>query len=322
MNNFQPYRETLNKNEKSIYDKILKGFLSKNQSIKIVFSNVNDINKIIEYIKLDNPKVFYVGNCKYLIESLRSIITIQPQYTYIDTSTIEKAIDDATIKICSRIQALDDWCKIINLHDLFCNSIIYSESGQGSHSILGALLNKSAVCEGIAKAVKHICDNISIECCVVTGDAKSSSSTIMEKHAWNKVRLDGHWYNLDVTFDLTMGAGGYIRHDYFCVNDYDIRKTHFQEYSGMFVSAQKNLDYYSVNRLVINTQKEYVDFVNNKISADNLTFEFKLPTTSDITAVENKIINNTLIAIRNTKYVNVSVQSNLDMLVFVVSIGS
>ena len=60
-----------------------------------------------------------------------------------------------------------------------------------SYSAYGLLVNKTAVCQGYAYAMKHILRKMNIPCEVVTGG----------DHAWNIVNIDGENYYVDATWD-------------------------------------------------------------------------------------------------------------------------
>ncbi len=65
------------------------------------------------------------------------------------------------------------------------------------------LKNRRALCGGYAFLFKTMCDLAEVEARVVEGKAYGGH-TEAEGHAWNAVRLDDHWYWLD----LTWASGG------------------------------------------------------------------------------------------------------------------
>lgn len=66
----------------------------------------------------------------------------------------------------------------------------------------GPLVNGLAVCLGYATAFQFLMDILDVECITVVGAAFNSS----EDHAWNMVRIDGAWYCVDATWDLSNGV--------------------------------------------------------------------------------------------------------------------
>lgn len=92
-------------------------------------------------------------------------------------------------------------------HENVANNTIPWES----YSPEGVMVNKIAVCAGYSKAFKLIMDILGIECEVI----KSRELD----HDWNRVKLDGDWYMLDVTFDVGYSDAyldeEYISHAFF-----------------------------------------------------------------------------------------------------------
>lgn len=82
----------------------------------------------------------------------------------------------------------------------------------------GVLLNGKAVCDGLARTFNFLCAMEGIQSMRVTGSFSSAP------HAWNKVKVDGQWYNVDVTADAvhyTVGGKNYkqIAHGFMLLND-------------------------------------------------------------------------------------------------------
>ncbi len=79
------------------------------------------------------------------------------------------------------------------------------------HSAYGALVcnsagkQNSAVCSGYSAAFQYLCQQAGIPCCTLTGSASYISDESYDSrsngHTWNCVRIDGNWYEVDVTWD-------------------------------------------------------------------------------------------------------------------------
>lgn len=63
----------------------------------------------------------------------------------------------------------------------------------------GVLVNGYGVCESFAKAFVTICTEVGIPATLITGDAGGG-------HMWSAVKLDGEWYQCDLTFDNPIGG--------------------------------------------------------------------------------------------------------------------
>lgn len=66
---------------------------------------------------------------------------------------------------------------------------------------------KKAVCAGYAGLFKYLCDAFSIECEVVEGYARTGERDVVinrerlrSNHAWNAVKINGHWRLMDPTW--------------------------------------------------------------------------------------------------------------------------
>ena len=63
-------------------------------------------------------------------------------------------------------------------------------------SNLEGLITGSTICGGFADIINNIMSCYGIESITVTGDYELGI-----KHVWNQVKLDGVWYNADLTYD-------------------------------------------------------------------------------------------------------------------------
>lgn len=70
-----------------------------------------------------------------------------------------------------------------------------------TRSLKGGLLEGKLVCRGYAVVVKKLLDELGVESKMTGGQALDSKGEECGAHAWNQVRIDGKWYNLDLTWD-------------------------------------------------------------------------------------------------------------------------
>ena len=85
--------------------------------------------------------------------------------------------------------------------------------------------NGVAVCEGMAKAVKILCDELGIWCIIALSEANHEKG-IKYRHAWNVIKIGGQYYHLDATFDNTLSKDDTIRYDYVNLSDKQIARDH------------------------------------------------------------------------------------------------
>ena len=129
-------------------------------------------------------------------------------------------------KLARQAADLDEKGKELFIHDFIVENVKYDKLKKAySHEIIGALGNGVAVCEGIAKAVKILCDELKIWCIVALSEANPDKG-IKYRHAWNVIRINGQYYHLDVTFDNTLSKEDVVRYDYVNLSDKQIFRDH------------------------------------------------------------------------------------------------
>ena len=140
-----------------------------------------------------------------------------------------------------------DYNKIMHAHDWIINNLQYEQNitNNNVYNLYGALIEKSAVCEGYAEALKYILDEVNIPCVLVSGTATNSEGKT-ERHEWNYVQLYGKWYAIDSTWDDPVVKGtGYvsdsIKHRYFLVGSNEMNKNHFP--NGQMTESGKKFVY-------------------------------------------------------------------------------
>lgn len=88
-----------------------------------------------------------------------------------------------------------------------------SKYAYSKYDITALIYDESAVCEAYASGLQIACELLGLENVMVAGFSQN------ENHAWNKIKLDGYFYNFDLTWDDN-DAGGASR-QYFKLTDDD-----------------------------------------------------------------------------------------------------
>ena len=117
--------------------------------------------------------------------------------------------------------------KVKALHDYLVLNTTYDSAVEGSaimspHFANQIIFEGYAVCDGYAESFKILMNAAGLECKVIYGN------TPYGLHAWNQVKIDGIWYNIDVTWD-DLDDGQKISYDYFCISDKEFLKDHEAE---------------------------------------------------------------------------------------------
>ena len=210
-----------NKNATQMYETVRNHLLRRHNSFELRLTtsearsyteSYNDLPFFLVNRACSYKKPFIYNDYDYLRRSVRKIackimynasqVTINYEIEYLTTLSQEDQIDrvlQALFKEKDAYKIQYDFQKIKFAYDFIIANVQYDKS-LTKHSAYDALIGKSAVCEGCANLLYRILSMFGIPCRIVTGKG------LRESHAWNIVRLNGKWYNMDVTWDLYKSA--------------------------------------------------------------------------------------------------------------------
>lgn len=153
------------------------------------------------------------------IDSTRLAVIVDFSY-FGDKYTLEEVENmkkDTLAKAKKVIRKLDlanksDYERVYAVNSYLCDNCVYPDKepySAESHTPYGALIEKSAVCEGYARAAQLIFSLTGMDSYYVVGETSEGG------HAWNLVNVDGKYYQLDITWNDTT----YQANMYFLVTD-------------------------------------------------------------------------------------------------------
>ena len=219
----------------------------------------------IEAFTYDNPDVFYIDVTKMYIniETIQKIFSTKynvyinsakdPTYL-LDGFTSKEQIDQCESQviavknqILNQIAGKNDIEKMRYIHDYLVDTIEYDQKfvEKNIYNIYGALVSKTCVCEGYAKASQYLLNEAGLENIIITGTATNSDGKT-ENQAWNYVNIDEKWYAIDTTWDDPIIVGGgkltnTIRYRYFLKGSSTMNKNHF--ISTKFTSGGQDFEF-------------------------------------------------------------------------------
>lgn len=179
-------------------------------------------------LRLDCPEIFYTVQFRYRYYPDSEYVEMIPEYLFNKNKILDhrKAMEARVKKLARQAEKLSEKEKEQFVHDFICENVRYDKLKKAySHEIIGPLGQGVGVCEGIAKAVKILCDALGIWCMIAVSEANPEKN-IKYRHAWNIVRIGGKYYHLDVTFDNSLSSEHGIRYDYFNLSDAQIFRDH------------------------------------------------------------------------------------------------
>ena len=184
-----------------------------------------------------NNNVSYLNNQFYNLESVN---------TAIENVETTRANIIAQAKLKGNVKE-----QIKFVHNYLIDNVTYDQTlnRDNIYNVYGALGNGVSVCEGYARSLKYILDEMNIPCIIVCGTAVNQKGEI-ENHAWNYVRIENRWYAVDVTWDDPIIIGGgelneEARYSYFLVGRTKLFNDHIED--GFIVGDQYSFRYPTLN---------------------------------------------------------------------------
>ena len=222
------YYNHMNKNQQAAYRAMQQGLTNLSDEFQIPRLEGKDLSNVFFELRLDHPEIFWASGFKYKYYPDSPNLILIPEYLF-DKGKIrehQKAMGARVEKLARPAMKLTELEKERYIHDFICKNVRYDKlKKQYSHEIIGVLGHGVGVCEGIAKAVKILCDALQIQCIIALAE-NNPEKGVKYRHAWNVVRLDKKYYHLDCTFDLSLGNPEEIRYDYFLLSDKQIFRDH------------------------------------------------------------------------------------------------
>lgn len=216
------YYSKLSDNNQKIYKAIYEGIKNFRPYVEVPGVSLNNANVGYVYhcVLWDNPFFFAIG--EYAMQQavfddgkkIKITALCDPNTEKLYREQVQAVINE--ILKTSGLNEMSDFQKEVFVHDFILNNVEYDHTlGNGGarlepYTVYGVFVEKRAVCEGIAKAVKLLLNILDVKCIVVDGQVEGHG------HAWNIVKIKDFEYNLDVTFDMgRMVHKGVMRYDYF-----------------------------------------------------------------------------------------------------------
>lgn len=158
------------------------------------------IEKIFQAVMNDHPELFFVSGYTYskVSRGLKvTSISFRGDYTMSKEDALEKKewIESSTKAWCSEITGRDQYTKVKQIYEMVIKKTNYDMEAPDNQNIYSVLVKHASVCQGYAKSIQYLCNEIGMECILVQGKVNTG-----ETHAWNCVKIDGMYYLLDATW--------------------------------------------------------------------------------------------------------------------------
>lgn len=224
------FYQQLNSTEKKLYAALFKGIADHKSNINFEDNRVSaeTLDYVFELLRFENPQFFWLlDNYNYKTDESGLAYAIRPDYAYTrdESETMQAKIDKKADAIKKKLSSCKtEYDKVLLIHDEIVNNTVYAFSDNNNcYTLYGCLVDKKSVCQGYANAFSYLCQREGIVCVNVNGKMKSDDT---QWHEWNRVKVDGKWYNMDVTWDDPAYSDQVLLHDYFLITDKQLKEDH------------------------------------------------------------------------------------------------
>lgn len=191
--------------------------------------------------------------------------------------TMTKEQYDAQYKVCAGVAAAvaqkarslsSEYEKELCAYNYISSNCFYNYDAPNAFSAYGALGDREAKCDGISLAMKWLCEEMGISCMVMAGNSADNPIG----HAWNIIRIDGTYYDLDVTNDVNSADRDYDYYGAFNVSRYWIRSKYTENvsFAGFIIlpgSEGMNMSYHALNGSYVTAGSEYEEKLFGQLNA-------------------------------------------------------
>ncbi len=236
-------KECYNKIDESIYfvssEKKDGLYKTRKATLDGVTLSEAELRVVIASYLADHPEVFWLdNNFEYASDESGTVLQFS---SFMSADEIENealaVIDKAKSILSGLIKGLSEYDRELYIHDALIDSCEYDDGvltiddNFRAFTLLGALQDESAVCEGYSRAFQYLLSICGIESYCVLGTGED------ELHMWNVVSIYDNWYYVDTTWDEDEDSG--ICYDYFNLSEDQLSYSHSINYDFTALSDEE-----------------------------------------------------------------------------------
>ena len=258
------YYDQLSDNEKLAYDKL--AWAMQRGDFKIDISNLmldaDSMTRVQRAIANElEPDVYPYGSenydwytmTYYQASGLAANLVINYDARSSEYVGAQERFDKAAAEVLAQAKKKrSDYAKLKFIHDWLVNNTDYLAHSDSNYEPMyadGPIVRGRADCGGYAKAFKYLAQSLGIDCIMVIGSTEGAETV---NHAWNMVKLNGVWYNVDVTWDdRSVSGDNKIYYRYFLKGDRNFGVTHVPVEGYTYPEAPRDYSSSSVGTVVL-----------------------------------------------------------------------
>lgn len=233
------YYGLLTDEEKAVYTQLLEAITACEETVELTVpvSN-NKLEWIYWLVRYDQPQVFWSNSCapkKRNVEGMVSEVRLYYNDLARNLAQEQERVEKAVSKVLDSVKGMNILEAERYVHDYLVKEATYVLGAPNNQNLYSALVAGETVCAGYTRAFQYIMQRLGVPCYYCKGFIKMSDDDDSGegRHAWNLIRLEDGYYNVDITWDDSYrernASVSYISYEFFNVTDSFISVEHFRD---------------------------------------------------------------------------------------------
>lgn len=243
---FGYFGRQLSDRKKELYARIYRSIRDyETETPNLILKTLGELDEIVKAVSGDHPELFWFrGSYHSTYYDREDHVELNLYYDYhftLKEATANKAFVEAqTQDILARLAGKSDYEKVMGVYDFLVDNTIYDLAYTGT-TIYDMLYYRRGVCEGYARLNQYLLNKLGVETLyIVSADGG---------HAWNIVKVDGEYYQMDVTWGDPVAPDHEQtkNHNYCLITDEIMYRDHTPERWDIPVCTATRWNYFRVN---------------------------------------------------------------------------
>lgn len=280
--------EMLNLGERKAYEKVLRAITNREDTVSIFGIQSSEMmQRVLTALNGDHPELFYIDfqHMNFRISAISTSYQIRYTVRKSMINSLQQTLNAwiGKVKRELNIETTNEKVTICRkVHNYLINHVKYNyealqipDAYPDSFTVKGVFEQKTAVCEGISKSFKLLCNHFGVDVLIVTGKSTREGFYNSVSHAWNIVKTEKGCAHVDVTWDLGMSEScKNLRYDYFMIPDEWIAADHEFERSCHCDLIEDS--YFSRTNSLLSSVKKLKEYVDTCCKKKNKKIYFKI----------------------------------------------
>lgn len=260
---YRYYFTLLNEKQQALYEKVAAGIQSHSETLR-VFGNLTteEAFQTVRAVENDYPEFFWFngrvtarthsgigGSYQELIFDYSMNMSEAEEY--------ESRLNRIATSLTDKLWTATEYGKVRGVYEYLIENTDYDGDAEEEQSLLPVLLEHHGVCASYARSFQYLMNRLGIDAIYVHGTAENSLG--VGNHAWNIVRINGDFYQVDVTWGdpLTESEEGTISYSYLNVTTAEIERNHTMDRNwAMPECTATRYNYYTVENALFSDYDE------------------------------------------------------------------